>query len=115
MPGVTPTIWWLDSTDYSLINQEEVMARYDYTSHAQIYDSELFIPFVRVDIIALELEYLQIFFPRHRKMVGKTNTDVEFKRLIESQHSIQHWRAFEEKALKDAIVLWCQENRIPYC
>lgn len=115
LPDVSPTVWWLDCTDYSLISQNEVMTRYGYATHSQIYDSGVFIPFVRVDIVALEMEYLQKFFPQYMKMIDKANADVEFKCLIERQHSVQHWSVFERQALRMAIILWCQNNRIPYC
>lgn len=114
LPFSAQRTWWFSTIDYTLLSQQELINCYGYNSVQQIQQSENYLPFVRVDILSLELGYLQRYYPKEIKYVNKDNLDASFKQMIERFNGVSHWHAYEEDVLHKAIIQWCKENRIVY-
>ena len=90
------------------------MSQYGFGSPDEMIESGVYLPFVRVDIVSLEKEYLQQYYPKEIQKIDSTDPDVSFKRLIERRNGYAHWHSFERSALRVAVEQWCKENGVPY-
>ena len=108
------TTWWFSKIDYSLFSQQDLIRNYGYTSSEQIHESENYLPFARVDILSLELNYLEQYFPNEIKVVSRDNLDASFKCLLDKNNSTSHWYSYEREALRKTVVQWCKKNHIAY-
>lgn len=90
------------------------MRQYGFRSPDEIVESGVYLLFVRVDVVSLEKDYLQQYYPKDIKIVDAEDPDASFKRLIEKRNSISHWHNYERNALRTAVEQWCKANRVPY-
>lgn len=114
LPVTAETTWLFSTYDYTLYSQQDIMHNFGYHSLQQILESENYIPFVRVDIHALKLEYINQYFPKEALILDEGNLDVSFAKMIEKLNSVSHWYFYERYALQKAVTQWCKENRIAY-
>lgn len=90
------------------------MRQYDFRSPDEIVESGVYLPFVRVNVVLLEKDYLQQYYPKDIKIADAADPDASFKRLIEKRSSGSHWHNYERNALRAAVEQWCKVNRVPY-
>lgn len=64
----------------------------------------------------LAIEYSQINLPGELELVysffRSRGAYSNFKALLDSKNQLEQWYAFEQEALKKAILEWCTENEI---
>ena len=91
-----------------------LLGQYGFTSVDEIVEQGDHIPFVRVDTISLEKDYLLKYYPEEKRLIDSDKLDVAFKQFIERKGSITHWYHYERTALRAAVLQWCKSYRVPY-
>ena len=91
-----------------------LLGQYGFTSVDEIVEQGDHIPFVRVDTISLEKDYLLKYYPEEKILIDSDKLDVAFKQFIERKGGITHWYHYERTALLAAVLQWCKSYRVPY-
>jgi len=64
----------------------------------------------------LAIKYAQTHLPEQLNQVhsyfNASGAYARFKALLERKNHLDQWYAFEQEALKEAILAWCAENDI---
>lgn len=114
IPGSTRVDWWFCRHTCSLISQEQLRRQYGFCSPDEIVESCAYLPFIRVNIVSMEKDYLQKYYPEDVNIADTADPDASFKCLIEKRGGGSHWHNYERNALKAAVEQWCKANRVPY-
>lgn len=111
---VTPDFdWWYCLTDSNVYGTTELYKLFGYSSISQIYQSNLFIKFDKIDVIELKKQFLlqRNEFDSFKDLSDK-KFDLEFNRYIDNNNLIPLWHDFELSVLELAFNKWCHANNI---
>ena len=114
--GVSPDFaWWYCLTDSNVYETAQLYKLFGYSSKAQIYQSNIFIEFDKIDVIELKKQFL---FHRNEfdpfNDVSDKKFDLEFNKYIDNNNLIPMWHDFEMSILESAFNKWCRANNIIY-
>lgn len=105
--------WWYCLTDFNVYETSELYKLFQYSSKSEIYQSNIFIEFDKIDIIELKKQFLlqrneyELF-----KNMSDKEFDLKFNQYIDNNHLIRIWHDFEISLLESAFNKWCRANSI---
>lgn len=119
--GGSLPLWWFDVRTEKTVPIEEVHEMCGYNDindiDADMCKEDGIIPYFRLDIPKLEMEYAKEFLPWEVKRMMEMDTrsmDYDFGRVIEKYGLESHWYNYELQALSDLARQWCGKNHIPF-
>lgn len=119
--GRSLPLWWFDTRTEKTVDIDEVCEMYGCKDvndiDINICKRDGVIPYFRLDIPKLEMEYAKKYLPGEIKKMMEMDArsmDYDFGRIIEKYGLISDWYKYELKVLSDLARKWCEKNYIPF-